>query len=137
MPEPVPQPQPQAQPSAGAAPATGQPPFGSSPATGPTQNAGYTAAGAKQLGVLIDGMVMVLQLVGANSEPGQALLDAIKKLGRFVPPGSVTPADKMSVLQQLMIKAQQSGQQMKTMQAGGQPGQGGGAAPQQPMHAAA
>ena len=76
---------------------------------------------------------MVLQAFGANSEPGQAILDAMKKLGKYVPPGAVSPADKMAVYQKLMMATQQGAQQINQMkQAAAQPG---GAAQAQPQAA--
>lgn len=88
--------------------------------------------------MISDGLVQCLQLVGANSEPGKIILESIKKLAGLVPQGSVTPQDKMAVLQKLGMEAQKQGQQMQMMrqqqqqqgQGGGQPGQPG--APGQP-----
>jgi len=70
---------------------------------------------------------MVLQRLGANSPAGQDVTDAIKKLSKHVPPGSVTPADKMNVYQQMMMKTQQQGQQMAQMQKQQAQPPGGGA----------
>ena len=97
----------------------------------------------KSLGVALDGLTMVLQAFGANSEPGQAILDSIKKLGKFVPPGAVTPADKVSVYERLLMQTKQGAQQMQQMKqaaagpAGAAQGQppAGGAQPQM-AHAA-
>ncbi len=77
----------------------------------------------------------MVPLVGAGSDVGQAVLDALKKLSKFVPPGSVTPAAQRNQLQATAMKQGQNNQQMqmlKQMQAGGQ---GGGAQPQQPKAA--
>lgn len=78
--------------------------------------------------MILDGLTQCLTLVGANSEPGRVLLDCVKKVSGLVPQGSVTPQDKMAVLQKLGMEAQKQGQQMQMMrqqQAGGQPGQPG------------
>lgn len=75
---------------------------------------------------------MALSLLGATSDPGKDVLSCIQKLSKYVPPGSVTPADKMQVLQALMMKAQQSNQQMQQMHA---QQQGGGQQQQPPQQA--
>jgi len=87
-------------------------------------------------------MIQALQLVGANSEPGKVILDCVKKISGLVPPGSVTPQDKLVVLQKLGMEAQKAGQQMQQMRAqqmqgGGQPGGGqpGAHPPQMPAGA--
>lgn len=69
-----------------------------------------------------------LPLVGAATEPGQALADGIRKLAKFVPPGAVGPAGQNNAMQQMMMKQQQAGPQMAAMRAqGAQPAQAGGA----------
>lgn len=65
----------------------------------------------------------MVPLVGAGSDVGQAVLDALKKLSKFVPPGSVTPAAQRNQLEATAMKQGQNNQQMqmlKQMQAGGQ-----------------
>lgn len=109
----------QPQPPSGAQP--GQPPFGSSPATGPTQNKGQEAAAVKILAVATDGLMLAAQMVGPTSESGRGILEAIQKLAKLVPPGSVTPQDKMKVMQQLAMAAQKGAQQMSSMRPGGAP----------------
>src|SRR5271167_3583107 len=97
------------QPPASAGPGTGQPPFGSSPATGPTQNRGHEVAGIQRLSLIISLMSQTLPLVGAASEPGIALSDAIKKLVKYVPPGTVGPAADQNAMQQLQMRQAQAG----------------------------
>ena len=118
------------------APVPGQPPqqpqapFGQTPAVGPTPNRGHEAAGLQKLGVALQNLQDALPLLGANSEPGQALLDMIKKLAKFVPPGSMTPAANRNQLEATAMKQGQNNQQMQQlkamqaqkMQGGGQPG---------------
>lgn len=55
-------------------------------------------------------------MVGAGSDPGQALLDAVKKLAKFVPSGSVTPASQRNQLEQMAMKQGQQNQQMQALQ---------------------
>ena len=123
----------QPQPPSGAQP--GQPPFGSSPATGPTQNKGQEAAAAKILAVATDGLMLAAQLVGPTSDAGRGILEAIQKIAKLVPPGSVTPQDKMKVMQQLTMAAQKGAQQMSQMRPGGAPPQPGAPQPGQPQAA--
>jgi hypothetical protein len=73
-----------------------------------------------------------LPLLGANSEPGQALLDMIKKLAKFVPPGSMTPAANRNQLEQMAMRQGQNNQQLQALKA--MQMQGGGQ--QQPKAAA-
>ena len=67
-----------------------QAPFGSTPAVAPTANRGHEAAGLQKLGAALQSLTDALPLVGASSEPGQAILDMIKKLAKFVPAGTMT-----------------------------------------------
>jgi len=79
-------------------------------------------------------MSQTLPLVGAASEPGIALSDAIKKLVKYVPPGTVGPAADQNAMQQLQMRQAQAGPQMAAMrqQAAAPPGAGGGQPPQAP-----
>lgn len=108
----------------------GQPPLGSSPAVGPTQNKGQEVAAVKIVAVAMDGLLMAVHLVGANSESGKAILETIPKLAKLVPPGSVSREDKMKVMQSLTMAAQKQGQQMLQARPPGQPQAQPGAPPQ-------
>ena len=92
----------------------------------------------QKLGAALQSLQDALPLLGANSEPGQALLDAIKKLAKFVPPGTMTPAANRNQLESTAMKQGQNNQamqQLKAMQGGGQPAAGGGAQQKPPMAA--
>ncbi len=108
-----------------------QAPFGSSPAVAPTANRGHEAAGLQKLGVALQSLTDALPLVGANSEPGQAILDMIKKLAKFVPPGTMTPAANRNQLEATAMKQGQNNQQMQALKAMQMQGGGQGAQPQQ------
>lgn len=123
------------QPGAPAAPpvgtgtsAPGQPPFGSSPVTQPVPNRGQEAAGVSRLGVIVRLMEETIPLVGVGSEPGQALLNALKSLAKHVPPGAVTSGVQQSTLQHLAQQKQQMGPQIAAMRAA-QPMPGGAPPP--------
>ena len=125
-PAPVPgQAQPQQQPQA---------PFGQSPAVQPTPNRGHEAAAGQALGLIVERMTQIIPMAGAGSDLGQALLDAVKKLAKFVPAGSVTPASRNNQLQEMAMKQGQANQQMEQLRQMrmGQQGQ----QQQQPMKAA-
>lgn len=77
----------------------------------------------------LDGLTMVLQLFGANSDPGRDILESLKKLGKYVPAGAVSPADKAAVYQKLMIENQRGAQQMTQMKQAAAGAPPGGAAP--------
>jgi hypothetical protein len=120
-----------------------QPPFGQTPATGATPNKGYEAAGLQKLGSILKMMEQALPELGASSDPGKALLEAMNKISKFVPAGSVTPAaEKNSIEAQQRAMAQrnqqaQAVQQMRMKQAQGGQGGGQGGGQQPPMGAAA
>ncbi len=103
--------------------------MGASSATGPTPNRGLEAAGMQKLGLIVKQLTELLPLLGAGSEPGQAVLKTLSSLSKFVQPGSVTPAAERNITEQQMIQQVQNAamlQQMKqaSMQqgAGGAPG---------------
>jgi hypothetical protein len=123
------------------APVPGQPqqpqaPFGSTPAVSPTPNRGHEAAGLQKLGSALQSLTDALPLLSASSEPGQAILDMIKKLAKFVPPGTMTPAANRNQLEATAMKQGQNNQQMQALKAmqmkggGGQPQPAAGGQPQ-------
>ena len=81
----------------------------------------------QKLGVIIQQLQDVLPLVGATSDIGQAVLDALKKFVKFVPAGSVTPAGQRNQLEQMAMKQGQNNQQMQMLKQQQMQGQGGGA----------
>lgn len=109
--------------------------MGVSSATGPTPNKGYEAAAQQRLGMVIKILGELIPLAGATSDIGNAAMDAIKKLSKFAPPGSTSPAGERNQIESMMLKNtqnQQMQQQMRPMAQGGQPG----AAQQMPPRAA-
>jgi hypothetical protein len=78
------------------------------------------------LGLVVQKMTEIIPLVGAGSDAGQAVLDALKKLSKFVPAGSVTPASQRNQLEQMAMKQGQNNQQMQMLQKMRQQGQAGG-----------
>jgi hypothetical protein len=108
--------------------------MGSSPATSPTQNRGNDVAALKMGGLVLKVLDMLIPLAGSQSELGRAAMDSARKIGNLVPPGSLTNQDIQNMVQQLMLRQAQFGQNMAAMRARqGQPQQGGappaGAAP--------
>ena len=116
-----------------AAPQQQQAPFGQSPATGPTPNKGFEAAAAQRLGLVVKQLEELLPMAGAGSEIGKAVLEALNKLVKLVPSGSVNPAAAKNNIEQMAMKNQQQNQQMQAIKAqamkGGQPGGAPGGAP--------
>ena len=109
----------------GQAPGGQAPPFGVSPASGPTQNKGHEAAALQRLGSIVNSLAELIPLAGATSDVGKAVMDALQKLTKLVPPGSVSPASAKNNIEQMAMKNTQQNQQMqalKQQQAGGQPG---------------
>jgi len=116
--------------TAPAAPQQPQPPFGSSPATGPTPNKGYEAAAAQRLGLVVKQLEQLIPLAGAASDIGKACLEALNKLVKYVPAGSVSPAGEKNNIDQMAMRNAQQNQQMQALKA--QQAQGGQQPAQQP-----
>jgi hypothetical protein len=110
---------------------TGQPPFGQSSATGPTANRGYEAAALQKLGPILKQLHEVVPLVGFSSEIGKAVMDAISKIAKLVPAGSVSPASESNQLQNALMRSQQQNAQMQSLKPPGGMlgGPSGGGAP--------
>ncbi len=97
---------------------------------GSTPNKGFEAAGLQKLGVLVKAMEELIPMFGATSEPGKDILDALRKLAKHIPTGSVSPASQRNTIQEMMMKAQQNGsmQQQLDKSRAQPPGGGPGAA---------
>ena len=76
---------------------------------GSTPNKGFEAAGIQKLGVIVKELESLVPMVGATSEVGKAVLDALGKLAKHIPTGAVSPASQRNVIQEMMQKAQQNG----------------------------
>lgn len=109
-----------------------QPPFGANPAMGATPNKGFEAAGLQKLGVLVKEMESLIPLLGVGSEPGKAVYEAIGKLMKHVPQGSVSPASQKHTIQDMMMKAQQNGSMQKQLDQSRMQPPGGGGGPSAP-----
>ena len=61
-------------------------------------------------------------MAGATTDIGKACLDALNKLVKFVPAGSVSPASAKNNIEQMAMKNAQQNQQMQALkqQQGGQ-----------------
>ena len=63
-------------------------------------------------------------MAGATTDIGKACLDALNKLVKYVPAGSVSPASAKNNIEQMAMKNAQQNQQMqalKQQQGGAQP----------------
>jgi hypothetical protein len=107
-----------------------QAPFGASPATGPTPNRGFEAAGLQKLGSVVKQLEELVPMFGAASMPGKAVLDALTRLIKLVPAGSVTPASQKNNIEQMAMRNTRDNQQMQALQAQRAQGAGGGQPPQ-------
>lgn len=85
----------------------------------------------QKLGSVVKQLEELVSLFGAASEPGKAVLDALKTLVKLVPSGSVSPASQRNQIEQMAMKNTQGNQQMQAIKA--QQAQGA----QQPAQAAA
>lgn len=122
-------------PAAASVPGQGGPqqaPMGSSSITGPTPNRGFEAAGMQKLAMAIKMLTDALPLLGATSEVGGQVMDTIKKLGKHIQPGAMTPASERNNIEQMAMRNQQNSQlqqQMKQQQAGAGAEAGAGSPP--------
>ena len=89
--------------------------MGASPATGPTPNKGFEAAGLQRLGLVIKQLEQLVPMLGAGSEPGKAVLEALGKLAKHVPSGSVTPGAERAGLEKAMMQNSQNNQAIQRM----------------------
>lgn len=96
-------------------PASGQPSFGSSPVSQPVANKGHQAAGLSRLSVAVKVLEEALPLLGAATEPGQAVITALKSLSKHVPAGAVSPGVQQSTMEKLMLAQKQAGPQVAAM----------------------
>ena len=76
-------------------------------------------------------------MAGATTEIGKACLEALNKLVKYVPAGSVNPAAQKNNIEQMAMKNTQQNAQMQALKQqrmqGGQGGQPQGGAPQGQM----
>lgn len=109
-----------------------QPPFGTTSATQPTPNRGFEAAALQRLGSVVKQLEELIPLAGAATDVGKACLEALTKLVKLVPAGSVTPASEKNGLEAMSMRNTQNNQQMQALQAQKAQPPGGGAAPGAP-----
>lgn len=86
---------------------------------------------------MLQGMAMVIQMVGPASPLGQALAKAIGDIGKHIPPGSVSPQGTNDFVRQMAMRQRQMGSQQAALAAQGQhPQVPQGAQQPQPQQAA-
>lgn len=82
---------------------------GPSPGSSPVPNAGLHAAGLALIGKVVKGMEMAVPLVGSTSDAGQALISALKSLGKFVQPGESSPGIEKTENERMQMQQRQMG----------------------------
>ncbi len=90
--------------------------------------------GLAQLGLIVKLMEEAIPKVGATSEAGRDLLQALTRLSKHIPPGAVSPAAEKNQMESMMLKQAQAGPQIAAMRQGGA---GGAPPPAPPAQAAA
>ena len=126
---------PEAAPAANPNQAPKTPPMGNAAAAQPTPNRGYEAAGLQRLGLIMQQLSEIAPMLGVGHEAYNGIQDFIKKVSKFVPPGSVTPAAQNQMIQRLSQSQQQNNQQMQALAQQRAAGQGGQPQQQQPAAA--
>ena len=92
-----------------------QNPTGPTAAPQPTPNRGFEAAALQELGLVVQRLQQIALQAGAGSDVGKAATDAVAKLAKFVPPGSVTPAAQRQMIEKLSQSQTQNNQQMQAL----------------------
>ena len=100
--------------------------MGATPATTATQNLGMAAKGMQAVSALLNGMAMIIPLVGAGTPVGQALAKAMVDIGKHVQPGTASPQGDNEFIKQMAMRQAQMGSQRGAL---GVPGGAGGAPP--------
>jgi hypothetical protein len=92
------------------------------------------AKGLQAVSALLNGMAMVIPLVGAHTPLGQEMAKAMVSIGKHVPPGAASPEGEKNFLAQMALKQQQMGPQKAAMasQMPAGPGVAAGGAPPPP-----
>ncbi len=94
---------------------------GSMPGSSPVPNAGLHAAGLALIGKIVKGMEMAVPLVGSTSDAGQALISALKSLGKFVQPGESSPGIEKTENDRMQMQQRQMGPAVAAQRAAGPP----------------
>jgi hypothetical protein len=90
------------------------------------------AKGLQAVSALLNGMAMVIPLVGAHTPLGQEMAKAMVSIGKHVPPGAASPEGEKNFLAQMALRQQQMGPQkaaMASQMPAGAAGPGAGASP--------
>jgi hypothetical protein len=87
----------------------------------PVQNRGEKAAGMAHLAVAVHVLEEAIPLLGMGDEAGRDAAQAMTKLAKHIPPGSVPSGVENSVLQKIMLKNRQNAMNVAQMRGGGQP----------------
>lgn len=103
------------------------------PLTSPTQNTGAQAQGSLYASQALEGLKKAISMLDPTSPLGQAVLDALKKIGKHV--GAAPAETQQSSLQNQLIEAKRTAMQRLALQQMQQ--QGGGASPSAAPGAAA
>jgi len=119
---------PQSLPQVGQQSPPGSAPPGPPGVTQPTANRGNQASGLAWVGTAVRLLERALPLLGAGTEPGQAVMKALSSLSKHVPPGSTSPGVENSALQQAMMQQKAEQPMLQLLRSQG----GGGGQPPQP-----
>ena len=111
-------------------PTQGQPPTGASPATSPSANRGREAAGLAKLSMVVKQLESLIPDLGVASDAGRAAAEALLKLAKHIPAGSIPSGVENAQMQKMQAQRAQNAPMIAAMRAGGA-GAGGapGAAP--------
>lgn len=89
----------------------------------------------QMVGVATKQLTDAIPKLGASSELGQLVLDFLKKVGKIMPAGTVTPQAEENVMQAAMIRQAQQRAMIQQMKQAGAAGPGAPAGPGGPPQA--
>ena len=90
----------------------------------------------QRVGVIIKQLEQLVPMLGATSEHGKLVMDALGKLAKMVPAGSVTPAAMKNNIEQMATQNASQNQQMQALKQGASGAAPPGAAGAKPPMAA-
>lgn len=98
--------------------AAGTPPQGASPLSQPVPNKGLEVAGLAELSQIVRQLEQVIPKLGVASEAGRAAAEAVLKLAKHVPAGSVAQGPQVNALQALIAHQRQMQPMIAAMRGG-------------------
>lgn len=108
------------------------PPQGASPVQTPSPNVGLEVAGLAELSQVVRLLSNLVPKLGVSSEAGKAAAEAMLKLAKHVPTGSVAPGPQMAAAQNIVARQRQIQPMLSMIRGGASPAAPPGQPPMPP-----